>query len=65
MANELGRLKVDMVGLSEMKRGLTVVIISEGYMHYWSGMSKGTCPKGVAIDISTLLQPFMDEVTLG
>ncbi|MFV0264599.1 MAG: endonuclease/exonuclease/phosphatase family protein, partial [Kluyvera sp.] len=63
LSDELRRLKVDIVGLSETRRPGNGEISSMGYTYYWSGMSNGARLRGVAIGISSKLQPFVVEVT--
>ena len=63
LSDELSRLRVDMVGLSETRRPGTGEISSKGYSYYWSGMSNGARLRGVAIGISSRLQPSVVEVT--
>ena len=47
LSDELSRLRVDMVGLSETKRPDSGETNSKGFTHYWSGMCKGYHVKGV------------------
>ncbi len=63
LSGELSRLRVDIVGLSEMRRPGTGEISSGVYTYYWSGMSNGARLRGVAIGISSRLQPSVVEVT--
>ena len=62
LSAELSRLRVDMVGLSETRRPGSGETSSGGYTYYWSGMSDGTHLRGVAIGISSRLQPSVVEV---
>ena len=62
-SDELSRLRVDMVGLSETKRPGSGKTSSKGFTYYSSGMSNGDHVKGVAIGISSRLQPSVAEVT--
>ena len=63
LSNELSKLRVDIVGLSETRRPGSGETSSAGYTYYWSGMSNGTRLRGVAIGISSRLQPSVVEVT--
>ena len=63
LSRELSRLRVDIVGLSETRRPGSGETSSEGYTYYWSGMSNGARLRGVAIGISSRLQPSVVEVT--
>ena len=63
LSSELRRLRMDIVGLSETRRPGNGEISSGGYTYYWSGMSNGTRLRGVAIGISSRLQPLVVEVT--
>ena len=64
--DELSRVKVDiiMVRLSETRRSGSGEASGKGFSYYWSGMSNGHLVKGVAIGISSRLQPSVVEVTL-
>ena len=53
---------MDIVGLSETRRLDSGEISSRSFTYYWSGMSNGTRLKGVAIGISSTLQPSIVEV---
>ncbi|MCP3680346.1 MAG: endonuclease/exonuclease/phosphatase family protein [Gammaproteobacteria bacterium] len=64
LSGELSRLRVDIVGLSEVRRPGNGEISSGGYTYYWSGMSNGARLRGVAIGISSRLQPSVVEVAL-
>ena len=44
-------LRMDIVGLSEMRRPGSGEISSRGLFYYWSGMNNGACLKGVAIGV--------------
>ena len=63
LSDELSRLRVDMVGLSETRRPGSGDISSRGFTYYWSGMSNGARLRGVAIAISSKLQSSVVEVT--
>ncbi|KAG0717717.1 Craniofacial development protein 2 [Chionoecetes opilio] len=63
LSGELSRLRVDIVGLSETRRPGSGETSSVGYTYYWSGMSNGHRVRGVAIGISSKLQPSVVEVT--
>ena len=63
LSDELSRMKVDIVGLSETRRPGSGEISSKGYTYYWSGMSNDHRLRGVAIGISRRLQPSVVEVT--
>ncbi|XP_045110009.1 uncharacterized protein LOC123503949 [Portunus trituberculatus] len=64
LLDELSRLRVDMVGLSETRRTGSDETSSKGFTYYWSGMSNCHYVKGVAIGVSSRLQPSVVEVTL-
>ena len=51
-----------MMGLSETRRSGSGETSSKGFTFYWSGMSNGHHVKGVAIDVSSRLQPSVVEV---
>ena len=53
-----------MVGVSEIRRPGSGETSSKGFTYYWSGMSNGHHVKGVAIGMSSRLQPSVVEVTL-
>ena len=63
LSKELRRLRVDIVGLSEVRRPYSGEISSGGYTYYWSGRNDGAHLGGVAIGISSRLQASVDEVT--
>ncbi|KAG0722293.1 Craniofacial development protein 2 [Chionoecetes opilio] len=63
LSGELSRLRVNIVGLSETRRPGSGETSSGGYTYYWSGMSNGHRVRGVAIGISSKLQPSVVEVT--
>ena len=63
LSDELSRLRVDMVGLSETRRPGSGETSSKGFTYYWSGTSNGHHVKGVAIGVSSRLQPSVVEVT--
>ena len=62
LSDELSRLKMNIVGLSETRRPGSGEISSRGFTYYWSGMSNGARLKGVAIGVSSRLQPSVVEV---
>ena len=62
LSDELSRLRVDMVGRSETRRPGSGETSSKGFTCYWSGMSNGHHVKGVAIGVSSRLQPSVVEV---
>ena len=64
LSDELSRLRMDIVGLSETRRPGSGEISSRGLTYYWSGMSNGARLKGVAIGVSSRLQPSVVEVIL-
>ena len=57
LSDELSRLRVDMVGLSQTRRPGSDETSSNGFTYYWSGMSNGHHVNGVAIGFSSRLQP--------
>ena len=61
-SDELIRLRVDMVGLSETRRPGSGETSSKGFTYYWSGMSNGHHVKGVAIGVSSRLLSSVVEV---
>ena len=63
LSDELRKLRVDVVGLSEVRRPGSGEISSGGFTYYWSGSSDGTHRRGVAIGISSRLQPSVVGVT--
>ena len=48
LSDELSKLRVDMMGLSETRRSGSGETSSKGFTFYWSGMSNGHHVKGVA-----------------
>ena len=50
------------VRFSETRRPGSGEISSRGFTYYWSGMNNGTRLKGVAIGVSSRLQPSIVEV---
>ena len=62
LAKELSRLKVEVAALSEVRRPDSGVASEGGYTFYWSGRSDGHHLQGVAIAISSKLQPLVVEV---
>ena len=63
LLDELSRLRVDLVGLSETRRPGSSETSSKDFTYYWSSMSNGHHVKVVAIDIPNRLQPSVVEVT--
>ena len=63
LSRELKRLRVEVVALSEVRRPGSGTISVGGYTYYWSGRSDGHHLQGVAIAISSRLQPSVVEVT--
>ncbi|KAG0719990.1 Craniofacial development protein 2 [Chionoecetes opilio] len=63
LSGELSRLRVEIVGLSETRRTSSGETSRGGYTYYWSSMSNGDHVRGVAIGISSKLQPSVVEVT--
>ena len=63
LSDELRRLRVDIVGLSEARRPGSGEISSGGYTYYWSGRSDGARLGEVAIGISSRLQSSVVGVT--
>ena len=47
----------------ELRRPGSRETSSKGFTYYWSGMSNGNHVKGVGIDVSSRLLPFVVEVT--
>ena len=63
LSDELRRLRVDIVGLSEVRRPGSGEVSSGGYTYYWSGRGDGAHLGGVAVGISSRLQPSVIGVT--
>lgn len=63
LSRELGRLRVWVAALSEVRRPGSSMISVGGYTYYWSGCSDGHHLQGVAIVISSRRQPSVVEVT--
>ena len=63
LSDELIRLSLDMVGLSDTRRPDSGETSSKGFTYYWSGMSNGHHVKWVVIGVSSRLQPSVVEVT--
>ena len=62
--DELSRLRLDMVGLSETRRPGSGETNSKDFTYYYSGMSIGHhIKRGVVISISSRKQPSVAEVT--
>ena len=64
LSRELGRLRVEVAALSEVRRPGSSMTSVGGYTYYWSGCSDGHRLQGVTIAISNRLQPSGVEVTL-
>ena len=64
VSDELSRLRVNIVGLSETRRSGNCETSSEGFIYYWFSMSSGHHVKGVTIGVSSRLQPSDVEFTL-
>ena len=62
LSDELSKLKMDIVGLSEKKRPSSGEISSRGFTYYWFGISNGDRLKGVALGVSSRLQLSVVEV---
>lgn len=56
---ELRRLRMDTIGVSEMRRPGSGEITSGGYTYHWSAMSSGAHLRGLAVGISSQLQLFV------
>ena len=54
---------MDIVGLSEVRRPGSGEVSSGGYTYYWSGRGDGAHLGGVAVGISSRLQPSVIGVT--
>ena len=63
ISDALSRLRVDMVGPFETRRPDNGKTSTKSFTYYWSGMSNGHHVKGVAIVVSSRLQPSVVEVT--
>ena len=63
LSAELRKLRVDIAGLSEVRRPGNGEIRSEGYTYYWSGMANGTHLRGVAVAISDRLSAAVVGIT--
>ena len=63
LSRELGRLRVEVAALSEVRRPGSGMTCVGGYTYYWSGRSDGHHLQGVAIAVSSRLQPSVVEVT--
>ena len=59
LSDELGRLRVDIVGLSETRRPGRGEISSRSYTYYWSSASNGHRLNGVAVGLSGTLKPLV------
>ncbi|MFV0265489.1 MAG: endonuclease/exonuclease/phosphatase family protein, partial [Kluyvera sp.] len=64
LSDELKRLRVGIVGVSETSRPGNGEISSMGYIYYWSGISNGARLRGVTTGISSRVEPFVVEVSL-
>jgi len=57
ITSELGKLKMDVIGLTETKRKGTVSEIAGGYVHLYSGVSKDRrAERGVSTLIKEILK---------
>ncbi|XP_069982177.1 uncharacterized protein [Penaeus vannamei] len=63
LSRELGRLRVEVAALSKVRRPSSGMTSVGGYTYYRSGHSDGHHLQGVAIAISSRLQPSVVEVT--
>ena len=63
LSRELGRLRVKVAALPEVRRPGSGMTSVGGYTYYWSGRSDGHHLQGVAIAVSGRLQPSVVEVT--
>ena len=62
LSRELSRLGMEVAALSEVRRPGSGMISEGGYTYHWSGRSDGHHLQGVAIAISSRLQPSVVEV---
>ena len=62
LSDEISKLKMDIMGLSETRRPGSGEISSRGFTYYWFGMSNRARLKGVAIGVSSKLQPSVVEI---
>ena len=62
LSNELSKLRVDIVGLSEIRRLGSDETSSKGFTYYLSSMSNGHHVKEVTTGISSRLQPSTVEI---
>ena len=62
LLDELSRLSVDTVGLSETRRPGSGETSSKVFTYCWSGMSNGHHVIGVSMGVSSRLQPSVVEV---
>ena len=62
LSDELSSLRMDIIGLSEARMPGIDEISNRGFTYYWSGMSNGARLKGVAIGISSRLQPSVSAL---
>ena len=58
-----GEAESGVAALSEARRHFSSMISVDGYTYYWSGRSDGHHLQGVAMAISSRLQPSVVEVT--
>ncbi|XP_069972960.1 uncharacterized protein [Penaeus vannamei] len=63
LSRELGKLRVVVAALAEVRRPGSGTISVGGYTYYWSRHSDGHHLQGVAMVISSRLQPSVVEVT--
>ncbi|XP_069972530.1 craniofacial development protein 2-like [Penaeus vannamei] len=63
LSRELGRLRVNVAALLEVRRPSSGAVNVSGYTYYWPGRSEGHHLQGVAMSISNRLQPSVVEVT--
>ena len=62
LLDELRRLRMDIVGLSEMRRPDSGEISNLCFTYYWSSLNNGSHLMGVAIGVSSRLKPSVVEV---
>ena len=63
LSGELRRLRVDIAGLSEVRRPFSGETSSGGYTYYWSGCDDGARLRGVAVAVSDRLRSSVEKVT--
>ena len=64
LSDELCKLRVDIVALSETRKPGSGEISSKGFTYYWSSMNNDAHLMRVAIGISSRLQPSVVELNL-